>query len=108
MNMESFLDFFSVHFDLSHEIKSLKFRTSDGIECTASRDGADSQWRHLFRLLDNNKPSWINVFIGDDKNDDGDLKTWFEWLDLREISEELRKLSTELHNSYEGSDKSVN
>lgn len=87
MNMESFFDFCSVHFDSPHEIKSLKFRTSDGTECTAYRDGNDRQWRHLFRFLDRNKPSWTKVFIGDDQNDDIDLKTWFEGLDSCEISE---------------------
>jgi hypothetical protein len=87
MNMESFFNFCIAHFDIRREIKSLNFRTSDGTECTAYRNGTDGQWQYMLGFLDRDDPSWIDVFIGDDENDEIDLKTWYEWLDASEISE---------------------
>lgn len=87
MNMESFFSFSIAHFDIRREIKSLNFRTSDGTECTAYRNGTDGQWQHMLGFLDHDHPSWVGVFIGDDKNDEIDLKTWYGWLDPSEITE---------------------
>lgn len=86
MNMESFFSFCTAHFDVSREIKSLKFRTSDGTECTAYRNGTDGQWQYMLDFFLND-PLWIEVFIGDDENDEINLKTWYELLDPSEISE---------------------
>ena len=87
MDIGSFFSFCSAHFNVSREIKSLKFRTSDGTECTAYRNGTDGQWQYMLGFFDRDDPSWIEVFIGDDENDEINLKTWYEWLDPSEITE---------------------
>jgi hypothetical protein len=87
MDMESFFNFCAAHFNISSDIKSLYFRASDGTECTAYRNGTDGQWQHMLDFLDQDELSRIDVFIGNDQNDEIDLKTWFEWLDPCEISE---------------------
>jgi hypothetical protein len=127
MNMDSFFRFCSAHFDVSREIISLKFRTSDGTECTAYRNGTDGQWQHMLDFFDRDDPSWIEVFIGDDENDEIDLKTWYELLNPSEISEvniiqtpsfllswsttnllkEFKGLAVELRRCYENPDKDV-
>ena len=87
MDIESFFSFCTAHFDVSREIKSLKFRISDGTKCTAYRNGTDGQWQYMLGFFDRDDLLWIEVFIGDDENDEIDLKTWYEWLDPGEISE---------------------
>lgn len=87
MDMDSFFRFCSAHFEVSREIISLKFKTSGGTKCTAYRNGTDGQWQCMLDFFDRDDASWIEVFIGDDENDEIDLRTWYELLNPSEISE---------------------
>ena len=87
MGMQIFFKFCTVQFNSLREIKSLRFRASDGTTCSAYRNGSDGQWQHLLDFLYVDEQSWIEVHIGDDENDDLDLEIWFQCLDPSQILE---------------------